>query len=136
MPAANAVAAIVTALTDASSGRSSGAITSRPITTDVSSKPLVVSATRGDVLIDGAIEVCAQPLMVNARGTSERRGQSRSVHEAAPHRHQFANRNTIASHDECFALVEAAHDVTAVVAQLALTDLAAHAPTVAHVRHQ
>ena len=128
---------MVTALMDASAGRSSGAITSRSITTDVSSKPLVVSATRGDVLIDGAVEVCTQSLILNTRGASERRRQSRSVHDAAaPQWHQFANRNTIAGHDECFALVEPTHDVTAVVAQLALTNLARHKKTVAHVRHQ
>jgi len=89
----------------------------RSITTDVSSKPLSVSATRIDVLIYAAVEVRAQPLIIEVRRATERRRQCRAVHDAtAPQWEEFSDGDTVAGDDECLALVESTHDVTAVVA--------------------
>lgn len=50
---------MVTALMQASSGKVAGSMTSRSITTEVSSNPCFVSATWLDVLIHAPVEVLA-----------------------------------------------------------------------------
>ena len=53
------------------------------MTTEVSSRPLKVSATRSDFLIGVPVEVRPQPLIVNPRSAAERGSQRRTVHDAA-----------------------------------------------------
>src|SRR5215213_8715580 len=130
-PAASSV--IVTADTATCSGSTSAAILSRSITTDVSSKPRGPrSATRIDVLIDYLVQIPAHQFPVEARCVAEHLDGGHSGHEAmAAQRTQLAHRTAIAAHHETPALIERTHNATAVISQLPLTDLLAHATTVA-----
>src|SRR5215218_6734174 len=130
-PAASS--AIVTADTATCSGNTSAAILSRSMTTDVSSKPRGPrSATWVDVLIDYLVQVPAHAFPVEAGRVAEHLDGGRCGHEAvATQRAQLSHRTSIAAHHEGPALIEGTHNATAVVSQLPLTDLLAHATTVA-----
>src|SRR5215210_4504991 len=130
-PAASS--AIVTADTATCSGSTSAAIFSRSMTTDVSSKPRGPrSATRVDVLINHLVEVLAHAFQVEPRRIVEHLDRGRCGDEAvATKRAQLTHRTAIAAHYEGPALIERTHDATTVISQLPLTDLLAHAATVA-----
>src|SRR5215212_3836639 len=130
-PAASS--AIVTAETATCSGSTSAAILSRSTTTDVSSKPCGTrSATRVDVLIDYLVEVTAHAFPVQAWCVAEHLDGGHCGHETvATQRAQLTHRPAIAAHHEGPTLVKRTHDATAVISQLALTDLLAHAARVA-----
>src|SRR5829696_9484147 len=132
-PGPAASSALVTAETATCSGSTSAAILSRSITTDVSSKPCGTrSATRVDVLIDYLVEVLAHACPVEAGRVAEHLNGGRCGHEAvATQRAQLTHRTSIAAHHEGPALIEGTHNATAVISQLPLTDLLAHAASVA-----
>src|SRR4029450_2816081 len=103
--------------------------------TDVSSRPRsgrCPSATRRRVLARGGLEIAAQPLVVDARrGPEHRHRRLRCDKAMATKRSQLTDRHAVARHDERFPPIELAHDLSALVAQLSLGDLAAHVATVA-----
>ena len=68
-------------------------MTSRSITTEVSSSPDLVSATRDDVLVDVTVEVFAVPAVIDMWGATKCRGQRRPVHGATTaQRYEFTDR--------------------------------------------
>ena len=94
------------------------------------------SATGRDVLAGDPIEVLSEPVELQARSAPERRDSRLGADESMPaQRRKLADRNSIPRHDEGFALVKLAHDLAAVIAQLTLSDLSGHLPSVARVLH-
>ena len=65
------------------------------------------------------VQVGAELSVVDVRRGAEegyrRLGRDKPV---APKRHKLTNRHTIAGHNECLTLVQLAHDLAALVAQL------------------
>src|SRR5580704_10957197 len=121
---------MVSALTATWIGSCSDASRSRSIITDVSSNPRSgrgSSATRCYVLAGDGVEVDPETLVVDRRCRLEQCHCRLGGHEAvATQRRQLSHRDAIASHDERLTLVEFAHDLPAVIAQLPLADLSTH----------
>jgi hypothetical protein len=94
------------------------------------------SATGRDLLASRGIEVGSEPVEIDARRALERCHCFVGANEAtATHWGKLADGNTVSGDDEALALVELAHDLTAVVSQLALGDLGCHTTSVARVLH-
>ncbi len=102
--------------------------------TEVSSKPRSRrwSAMRRCVLIRDVVEVGAEPVSVDRWRVAEHREDGVSGHESmTAHRSQLSDGRPVASDDESLSMIEAAHDLTAVVAKLALCDCVRHTHNVA-----
>jgi len=83
-------------------------------------------------LARGGVEIGAEALVVDARrGPEHRHRRLRCDKAVATKRSQLTDRHAVARHDERFPPIELAHDLSALVAQLSLGDLAAHVVTVA-----
>lgn len=92
------------------------------------------SATGRDLLAGRVIKVGTELVDIDAWCALESRYCGVGADEPmATQWGQLADRNTISGHDERLALVELAHDLAAVVAQLALGDFGSHIGTVARV---
>ncbi len=79
-----------------------------------------------------SVRVGAELPVVHGRSGAEERDGSFGVHEPVPpQRHEFADGNAVAGYDETLAFVESTHDLSALVAQLPLSDFSAHAASVA-----
>ena len=92
------------------------------------------SATGRDVLARRVVEVGSEPVEIDARRALECRHCLVSTDKAMTTQWgQFADGDTVSGDNEALALVELAHDLTAVVSQLALSDLGRHGTTVARV---
>src|SRR5579875_1872843 len=122
-----------------SCGSAAGSSRSRSITTDVSSSPRVArsgSGTRCDALVERAIDVRTEALAVD-RGRAGECLQDDGGGDEPPsaQRVELAYGHAVARDDERFAAVEPAHNLAAVVAQLALGYLSRHEASVARVRH-
>lgn len=93
-----------------------------------------VSATGHDLLAGGPIEICSEPVEPHRRSAPERGdGRLGADESMAAQRGKLADRDSIPGHDERLALVEPAHNVAAVIAQLPLGDLLGHTGRVARV---
>jgi hypothetical protein len=78
-------------------------------------------------LAGDSIEVRPEPVQVNARRASERRDGRFGAYESMPaQRGKLADRDSVSGHDEALALVKLAHDFSAVIAKLTLSDLSGH----------
>src|ERR1700739_2087418 len=128
---------MVGALTASSMGSCSASMSPRSITTEVSMSPCDgrgALATRRDLLAGGPIEICPAPVEPHPRSAPERGDGHLGADESTPtQRGKLADRNSVPGHDERLALVKLAHDVAAVIAQLALGDLPGHPQSVARV---
>jgi hypothetical protein len=92
---------------------------------------------RCELLAGGPVEVCSQPVELYAWSTSERRHCRLGTDESMPTQWgKLADWNPIPGHNEGFALVQLAHNLAAVIAQLTLGDLSGHLRTVAQVLHR
>ena len=113
--------------TASSSGRRSTSIRPRSMTTEGLSRPRAPSGTRRGILVDDLIEIGQQLIPLDRRRSSEDFEHLVAPSErSASHRCELADGDASSGHDEGLAGVEAAHDVTAVVAQLALRDGGTH----------
>jgi len=113
-------------------GRSSKSIRSSSMTTDVSIIPR--SCTRLRILIDGGVEIAAEAATSDSRGSGEHGGNALGGYEpSALDRNELAYRDAVSCDDERLPAVERAHDLSALVPELPLGDLARHAATVARV---
>ena len=93
-----------------------------------------VLATRRDLLTGRPIEIRSEPVELNPRSAPERGDGRLGADESMPtQRGKLADRDSIPGHDERFALVKLAHNLAAVIAQLALGDLPGHPQSVARV---
>ena len=102
--------------------------------TEVSSKPRGRrwSATRRCVLVRYVVEVGAEPVSVDGWRVAEHREDGVGGHEAmTAHRSQLSDGCPVAGDDEGLSMIKAAHDLTAVVAKLALCDYLCHTQNVA-----
>lgn len=85
------------------------------------------SATRRDVLAGGPIEICPQPVQPDPRCAPERGDGRLGADESMPaKRAKFADRDAIAGHHERLTLIQLAHNLATIVAQLPLSDLFGH----------
>lgn len=92
------------------------------------------SATRSGLLARGSVEIRSEPVKINRRSAPERADGRLGADESMPaQRRKLSHRNSVPSYDERLALVELAHDLAAVVAQLALSYLLRHTSSVARV---
>ena len=90
------------------------------------------SATGCEVLAGDGVQVGAQTFEVDPGRAPERRHRcSRTDEPIAPQGGKLPDGHTVPGHDEGLAAVELAHDLSAVVAQLPLSDLGGHEPSVA-----
>jgi len=106
------------------------------MTTDVSTIPRGGrgSATRSRSLIEQRVDVVAEPLGVDEWGAGELSDRALRRYELPlPKRRQLSHWNAVARNDERLAAIELAHDLAALVSELALGDLSCHTNTVAHV---
>jgi hypothetical protein len=86
----------------------------------------------GIVLADPRIDIGTEAARVDGGRIPENGNDCRRRHEpVAPQGSEFAYRHTVASEDEGLSPVEPAHDLAAVVAELALGDGFSHGSTVA-----
>ena len=94
------------------------------------------SATRRDLLAGPSIEICSEPVELHP-GSAPERGDGRlGAYESMPaQRGKLADGDSVPGHDKRLALIKLAHDVTAVIAQLPLSDLFGHTKSVARVLH-
>src|SRR5947199_2735172 len=132
-PAASS--AIVIALTATSTGSREGSMCSRSMTTEVSRSPRAgrLSGIGYDVLASPRIDVGTEAARVDGGRIPEDGNDGRRRHEpVAPQGSELAYRHSVASDDEGLPLVEPAHDLAAVVAELALGNGFSHVSTVAH----
>ena len=84
-------------------------------------------ATRRDLLAGGPIEICSEPLEFDSRSAPERGDGRLGADESMPaQRGKLADRDSIPGHHELLTLVELAHNLAAVIAQLPLSDLFGH----------
>src|SRR5882724_10721697 len=92
----------------------------------VSIRPRAASpVTVKRILLDGGIEVGAQPIGVDDRGGGERRHHLLAGNEGAPpKRDQAADRGPVSCNRVGLASLDPAHDGAGVVTKLALSDLA------------
>src|SRR5215207_5030323 len=114
---------MVMALIATSIGSCSRVTCSRSMTTDVSRIPRErrVSDTPVRCLVDGGVEVVSPLVRVDAGGVTEHADDIVGGDEAvAAQRRELGDGLPIACDDERLALVDPAHDLAAVVAQLAL----------------
>lgn len=75
------------------------------------------------------VQVSPEAIAVHPGGTPEQLGDESHVnHPLTAKRTQLTHRDRIASQDKGSALVERAHDATAVVAEFPLADHFTHAP--------
>jgi hypothetical protein len=82
-----------------------------------------------DLLVGSPIEVGSQSVELDARSTSERRHSRFGMYESmATQGGKQRDRNPIPGHNEEFAVVNLAHDLATVIAQLTLSDLSSHTP--------
>ena len=120
---------MVIAETAISPGRSAGRIRSRSITTEVSTSPRGCrgSGTRSRVLIDERVDIFLKSPRSDTRSAGEcgENGFTGDEHPL-PDGNEFAYGNAVARDDERPALVESAHDASAFVAQLSLSDTPTH----------
>ena len=94
------------------------------------------SATRSRLLVEKRIDVVAEPPSVDGGRAVENGDCGLRCHELAlSQRRQLSDRHAVASYDERLPAVERAHDLAALVPELALCDLPGHAAIVAHVLH-
>ena len=108
----------------------------RPREAPGASDTRAASATGRDVLAGGPIKVPSQPVELHARSAPERRHSRLGTDEAMPtQRKELADRDSIPGHHEGFALVKLAHNLAAVISELALGDLSGHSRSVARVLH-
>src|SRR5690349_12454732 len=116
------------ALTTISSGSRAGSSAARRTTMFVSIRPRAVSpVTVERVLLDGGVEVGAQPVGVDDRGGGEGGHHLFAGNVSAPpKRDEAADRGAIACDRVGLASLDPAHDGTGVVPELALSDLVAH----------
>src|SRR5919106_2551293 len=121
---------MVTALTATSTGSSDASMSSKSMSTEVSSSPRSGrggSATRLYVLARGSVEILAEAPVVDPGSGIEHRHGGLGGHEAVPsQRRQLANGYAVAGDDECLTFVELAHDLATLVSQFSLRDLARH----------
>src|SRR5215207_10039836 len=99
------------------------------MSTDVSSNPRSgrASATWKHVLAGGGVQICSEALVADAGRTLEHRNRGLGGHEAVPtQRGEFTDRLTVTGDDEGLTLIECAHDLPALIAQLPLGDLSTH----------
>src|SRR5437016_1276019 len=126
---------MVIALTATSIGSSEGSMCSRSMTTEVSRSPRAArrSGIGANVLASPRIDIGTEAARVDGGRILEDGNDRLRRHESvAPQGSELSYRHTVASDDERFSLVEPAHDLAAVVAELALGDGFSHASTVAH----
>ena len=119
------MADLVSALTAISAGSFARSIFSRSIITDVSRRPRTIRGlgTRGYVLIDVCVYVVAKTNWIDARSICKHCSNGNGRNESIATKWcEFAHWSAIARHDECFAVIETAHDVATVVSELALCD--------------
>ena len=112
------------------SGSPSLSITSRSITTDVSSRPHDsegVTARVGrsdiDVLVDERIDIGAEPRGIDPRRYACRRRNGGAGNEPmGRHRFQFSYRSAVTGHDHMLARLNIAQNGRGLVAELPLVD--------------
>jgi len=105
------------------------------MTTEVSRSPRAGrrSGIGYDVLASPRIDVGTEAARVDDGRIPEDGNDGRRRHEpVAPQGSELAYRHSVASDDEGLSLVEPAHDLAAVVAELALGNGFSHVSTVAH----
>jgi len=127
-PAASS--ANVMADTASSRGRRAGSITSRSITTDVSTSARACrrgSGTRCRILADHGVVLPLQSRAFDPRRASVCCSGRLGPDECPrPHGNKFADRYAVARNREGLAPVQGSHDSAAVVAEFALSNTAAH----------
>jgi hypothetical protein len=85
------------------------------------------SSMKRELLAGGPVEVCSQPVELNAWSASECRHSRLGTDESmATQWGKLADRDPIPGHNEGFALVKLAHNLAAVIAQLTLCDFSGH----------
>src|SRR5262249_3358870 len=130
-PAASS--AIEMALTATSADNRDASRRSRSMSTEVSMRPLGRrSATRLGTRARHTIEIATEALVVNVRRALEDCDNRVRTDKAVPSQWcELADGHAVTGHDERLAFIEAPHDLPAVVAELSLSDLPCHSPTVA-----
>ena len=115
------------------SGKRTTGITSRSMTTEVSSNPAGNrSGTRTHVLIENLIHVLEEASPIQRRRSGKDCSDRMGVDEAiASQRPQLPDRLGMSGDDETPTLFELSHDATAVIAKFTLTDDFTHIPSVA-----
>lgn len=101
------------------------------ITTEVSIRPQsgLTPKARGRILIEDRVDVFSKLPGVDIGSASERLGDLVAGDEMpAADRPQLPDRDTVAGDDELFTAIQFSHDLSALVAQLALAYLACHYP--------
>lgn len=104
------------------------------MTTDVSSRPRGGRGSGKGIgsRVDEGVQILAEAASVYDWSPTEHGDRSLRGNESLPSKwHQLPYRHTVAGDNEALTPVEAAHDLSAVVAQLSLRDLPTHAPSVA-----
>lgn len=88
-------------------------------------------------MIEVPVEIVAKAGGVDSRGVGERRGDDLSCDETpAAEWDQLADGHAVAGDDEGLALIESAHDLTAVVAKFSLGDRFSQPTSVARMRRR
>jgi len=108
-----------------SAGNLEGSSCSREIATEVSISPrsLVGPATRSGVLVDVPVDVFAELLGIDRADAPERRLKDAGRDELpGSDRSQFAHGDTVAGDEELLTAIQLSHDLSTLVAQLALGD--------------